>query len=109
MGLSANVFAPHELETTQQAYALNLMLMMMMMVMMLWMIIPLQNSAKEFFFKYPKPFWKFSLINYACRITALHCLDYMLSVEFAKVSFNYTCHTDLANIILKGLTFFKIW
>ena len=56
MGLSANVFAPHELETTQQAYALNLMLMMMMMVMMLWMIIPLQNSAKEFFFKYPKPF-----------------------------------------------------
>ena len=54
MGLSANVFASHELETTQQlqAYALNLMLMMMM-VMMLWMIIPLQNSVKEFFFKYP--------------------------------------------------------
>ena len=50
MGLSANVFASHELETTQQAYALNLMLMMMMM---LWMIIPLQNSVKEFFFKYP--------------------------------------------------------
>ena len=52
MGLSANVFASHELKTTQQAYALNLMLMMMM-VMMLWMIIPLQNSVKEFFFKYP--------------------------------------------------------
>ena len=52
MGLSANVFASHELERTQQAYALNLMLMMMM-VMMLWMIIPLQNSVKEFFFKYP--------------------------------------------------------
>ena len=44
MGLSANVFASHELETTQQAYPLNLMLMMM--VMMLWMIIPLQNSIK---------------------------------------------------------------
>ena len=55
MGLSANVFASHELETTQQAYALNLMVIMMM-VMMLWMIIPLQNSVKEFFFKYPKPF-----------------------------------------------------
>ena len=105
MGLSANVFASHELETTQQAYALNLMVIMMM-VMMLWMIIPLQNSVKEFFFKYPKPFWKFSLTNYACRITALHCLDYMLSVEFVKVPFKYTCHTDLAKIILKGLTFF---
>lgn len=30
----------------------------------------------------------------------------MLSVEFVKVSVKYTCHTDLAKIILKGLTFF---
>jgi len=41
MGLSANVFASYESETTQQAYPLKLMLMMM-----LWMIIPLQNSIK---------------------------------------------------------------